>query len=79
MVPVRRESHSSVRCEVSNWPIADMAGRAADVRLQGQSGRGQGAARLPLMTPEQTLEPKGQQFFPVLNVIQLARILAAMW
>jgi len=31
------------------------------------------------MTPEQTLEPKGQQFFPVLNVIQLARILAAMW
>jgi hypothetical protein len=35
--------------------------------------------RRPHVTPEQTLEPKGQQFFPVLNVIQLARILAAMW
>jgi len=48
-----------------------------NVCLSGKTGSGRG--RNDPINPEQTSEPKGQQFSPVLNVIQLARILAAMW
>ena len=49
-----------------------------NVCLSGKTGSGRRGRNDPI-NPAQTSEPKGQQFSPVLNVIQLARILAAMW
>jgi hypothetical protein len=56
-----------------------MAAVHCDVGFWGYSGRRAAQAETSGFDPEQTSEPKGQQFSPVLNVIQLARILAVMW
>jgi hypothetical protein len=49
------------------------------VRVVAKKFRKRRRGQNDAINPEQTSEPKGQQFSPVLNVIQLARILAAMW
>ena len=58
---LQREDSSCQPGAVHTWPLADVAVVSANVRFQGKSGRGQGAARLPLMT-----QSGHERAFPVL-------------